>query len=404
MKKINFDTPKKVLILSLLLLFFFAGSIILTFWIGQKTLASYWQKKAAVKETKLDRRIEYMRKSVRREKKAAERWRSLSQLYLAKANRMVKKANSEKDNKKALKSLGRVSKNAISAAKQAKDIDSKNPQNWANLGDVYLNLISYAQGSANQAVTAYEKAIEYEPNNPSYHLRKARAKYSQAQRISNQIAQLKKKDQKDGVKEAQGEARIESLNKEVDELLGTAQKFAQDAVELKTDYASAHLFLTNLYDLQGEIDEAINQLSNVVLLHPQNAGLRFQLGLLHYKNEDMQKAQIALEKAVDIDSDYANVRYFLGLAYSRSGANEKAIEQFEKVAEMNPQNQEVKTIIENLKAGKEPLAGIASEPAERQEAPVSEEGVSAEEENLEATPESETDVNFDGTGSEKQEL
>lgn len=393
MKKLSFDSPQKALILSLFLLFFFTGAILLTFFVGQKALASYWQKKAAGEEVEMDRRIDYMRKSVRLENQNAARWRTLSQLFLAKANRIAREANQKENNEEMLQNLGQVSKDAISAAKRATNIDGSNARNWANLGDVYLQLIPYAQGSADQAVTAYEKAIEFGPNNPSFHLRKARAKYSQAQRISNQIAQLRKRAQANPQEKAQIQQRIESLNTEVDELLNAAQNFAQEAVDLKANYASAHLFLTNLYDVQGEIDEAINQLSNVVLMRPQNAGLRFQLGLLHYKNGDMEKAETAFKQAVEIDSDYANAHYFLGLAYSRNGQNEKAIEQFEKVAEMNPKNQEVKTIIDNLKEGKDPLAGIASEPAERQEAPVDEEQkTSKDKENSKTEPKSETET------------
>ena len=48
------------------------------------------------------------------------------------------------------------------------------------------------------------------------------------------------------------------------------------------------------------------------------------------------------------------------------------MEQFQKIAELNPDNAEVKKIIENLKAGKVALAGIAPPPQQRTEAPISE--------------------------------
>ena len=48
----------------------------------------------------------------------------------------------------------------------------------------------------------------------------------------------------------------------------------------------------------------------------------------------------------------------LGLVYDKKGEKEKAIKQFEKVLELNPKNQEVEQILENLKKGLSALEGI----------------------------------------------
>ena len=53
----------------------------------------------------------------------------------------------------------------------------------------------------------------------------------------------------------------------------------------------------------------------------------------------------------------------------------KAIEEFRKIAELNPDNNEVKQILANLKAGKAALLGIAPPapaPQNRAEAPIQE--------------------------------
>ena len=47
--------------------------------------------------------------------------------------------------------------------------------------------------------------------------------------------------------------------------------------------------------------------------------------------------------------DYVNALYFLGLIYNRLGDKQAALEQFEKALKLNPNNKDIKKIIENLK-------------------------------------------------------
>ena len=84
---------------------------------------------------------------------------------------------------------------------------------------------------------------------------------------------------------------------------------------------------------------------------------------------------IVLERAVALNENYSNARYFLGLIYARGGNNEKALAEFRKILDLNPGNQEIAAIITNLEQGREPLAGIsppAPEPEKRPAPPVKE--------------------------------
>jgi len=96
--------------------------------------------------------------------------------------------------------------------------------------------------------------------------------------------------------------------------------------------------------------------------YPNDTGLAFQLGLLYYKKHDIGKAQAEFERAVSLDSNYANARYFLGLIYDSQNDKAKAIEQFQKIADLNPDNQEVKKILDNLRNNQPALEGV-SQPA-----------------------------------------
>ena len=46
------------------------------------------------------------------------------------------------------------------------------------------------------------------------------------------------------------------------------------------------------------------------------------------------------------------------LIYDKKNDRQKALEQFERVAELNPDNEDVKKIVANLKAGKKALDGL----------------------------------------------
>jgi hypothetical protein len=59
----------------------------------------------------------------------------------------------------------------------------------------------------------------------------------------------------------------------------------------------------------------------------------------------------------------------LGLVYDKKGEKEKAKEWFEIVARANPQNQEIKKILENLEKGLPAMEGISFSQPLIQEAP-----------------------------------
>ena len=93
----------------------------------------------------------------------------------------------------------------------------------------------------------------------------------------------------------------------------------------------------------------------MAFLEPNNPIFLFQLGLLYSNVEDNEKTISALERAVALNNNYSNARYFLGINYFKTGRVEDAIEQFKIVSDLNPDNQEVKTIIQKLTKDEDPF-------------------------------------------------
>ncbi len=228
---------------------------------------------------------------------------------------------------------------SIQSAQSATVVRPLNYQNWVALARVYASVVPAPfniEDAYESAQAAFVEAKRLNPSSPSILL---------------------------------AEARLETDKGD----LAAATMRAEEAATLKTNYADAHFLLSQLAVQQGNISRAIEKTETTILLSPQNAGLYFQLGVLYFNIPNYENAAAALSQAVAILPDYANARYFLGLSLARLGDRTGATAQFEEIQKANPDNEEVASIISNLKAGRDPLAGIAGgSPARRDELPVSE--------------------------------
>ena len=73
------------------------------------------------------------------------------------------------------------------------------------------------------------------------------------------------------------------------------------------------------------------------------------------KNQNLAHAQTQLEKAISLNPSYSNALYSLGLVYDYLGQNNKAIDAFTKLQQLNPANTDISAILANLQAGRPAL-------------------------------------------------
>jgi len=183
----------------------------------------------------------------------------------------------------------------------------------ARVSEAAVNL--KMQNAYETAKAAHVNAIRLNPKNPSLYLNLARLEISQ--------------------------------NK-----LDDAIKAIGAAIQVKPNYLDAIFILSQVYVAKGDLNNAIIAAKFATELNPQNPLSFLQLGLLQYNSRDYTSAAKAFETAIKLQPDYANAQYFLGLSYARLGKTSDAIEQFTQLSKTNPENNEVKTILENLKIGK----------------------------------------------------
>lgn len=225
---------------------------------------------------------------------------------------------------------------AVGQSQAAIDYDDGNYLNYLALGRVYASLTVFPLEDAPAlALGAYEKAEALAPNSPLVALEMAR--------VHRSIGD----------------------NEE-------ARRLIKVALERKPNYTQA-LFELSLIEIEEDnLDEALELTDQAATLSPDDEGLFFQLGVLRYQNEEYEKAAAALERAVEINNDYSNALYFLALSYDQLGENEAAIAQMERVVGFNPENEDVQTILDNLKNGDDALRGV-EDPIDLGELPLEEE-------------------------------
>jgi len=215
-----------------------------------------------------------------------------------------------------------------------------NVDDWEQLGAIYRAVMPYTSGADQWAFDSFKEASKLEPQNPFYYYELGLS-YITAAQTAAQAGQTNK--------DAQAK---------VADYMSKAEAALNQAVAVKSDYSPALYQLALVYDYEGKLDQAIVQMKAARDLNSQDVGVAFQLGLLYYKKPDLNLARAEFERAIMIDPNYSNALYFLGVIYDKQGNRQQAIDIFTRVNKLNPDSQEVKTILANLNAGKPAMTGI----------------------------------------------
>ncbi len=253
----------------------------------------------------------------------------LAQAFLAQGNALAGQAVKDGGSPESEEKVAAAVNAAIAFSEQAAQANEKSVANFLALAGVYEAVMPLNPGVAENAFAAYAIAAYLEPNNPAIPVSLGRAHMAYADRIP--------KEKRD----AEYQAALSAF---------------EAALALKSDYAPAHFALVSVFDREGRPAEALARAERLRSIAPNDAGILFQLGIVHYQAERFLKAQEVLADAVKVAPDYANALYFLGLAYDRNGDRASALAQFERVLRLNPGNADIAAVISNVKSGRPALA------------------------------------------------
>lgn len=229
---------------------------------------------------------------------------------------------------------------SVTFAKRATEINSRDFDNWTNLGDIYRSLIPLVAGSDVLAEEAYLKASGLRPGDPSFYNQIGSMYLAEAD-LLRQLA-------------LSGGINAQKFNQEVGRVLLKAEDAFKKAVEISNNFGLAIYNLGATYERQGKLVEAIRQLEIITPANRNQPGLAFELGLLYYRNNQKEKAFEELRRAVSLFPDYANARWYLSLLHEERKEIDAAISQLEAIlsVEINKNNGTVTKKLEELKSGK----------------------------------------------------
>lgn len=85
-----------------------------------------------------------------------------------KATQQAKKGQGTQLSDQDRQTISQAIQAAIDEAKAAVTLNPQNASNWENLGTIYRNILNVAQGADNWTISAYQRAIILDPQNPTY--------------------------------------------------------------------------------------------------------------------------------------------------------------------------------------------------------------------------------------------
>lgn len=180
---------------------------------------------------------------------------------------------------------------------------------------------NYALGFAGMA-DAYNLIGDYNVSPPKESFPKAMSAAIRALEIDNTLA------------EAHTALAFGKLEYEWD-WTGSEREFKR-AIELNSNYATAHHWYGFYLTMVGRFDEAMAEMKRAQKLDPLSLIINSNLGWFLYFARQYEQAIQQLEQTLQLDQNFANLRWKLGDAYTAKKMYDAAIEHSQKGRNLAP--------------------------------------------------------------------
>lgn len=121
------------------------------------------------------------------------------------------------------------------------------------------------------------------------------------------------------------------------------------ALEIWPECALYHFAMSECYE---EIDSVYDQkkaLLECIKFDPLNSVAQYKLGMIFDMQNDSLTALIHIKKALEADNKFIKAKYKLALLLEHTGKKEEAIEVYEEILKLEPENEEVANNLKMLK-------------------------------------------------------
>lgn len=233
---------------------------------------------------------------------------ALAQIYL---NQAVEQTKLPKPD---VQSVSALMAKAVNEAKMATDLSPSSVSLWENLATMYENAAALVPEARDWAIKTLQQAVTLEPTNPTHYWR-----------LGNSYVAQAKWDE--------------------------AVKNYQKAIDLKVDYYVAYVGLANAYEQTQKNDQAITLYEKLIADKQTNPEILYNYGRLLYNRNaqgDRNLAQKIWLAVIQAQPNYSNALYSLGLWYEIRNDRNAALQYYNKVRELNPNNQDILKKIQSL--------------------------------------------------------
>jgi tetratricopeptide (TPR) repeat protein len=234
---------------------------------------------------------------------------ALARVYLREAADLAKKQNPD------TQSVAILAAKAVNVARVATQLSPNSASIWENLATMYENAYVIVPQAGDWSIKSLETAFELEPTNAYLSWRLA-GDYAVTKNYTKAIEYYKK------------------------------------SIDLKKDYIGAYTSLARVYEINNEMDKAINIYKDAFVLGgSNNSEFLFNFGRLLYNRntgtdrKDAEQLWLAVEK---IQPNYSNALYSLGLYYESIGDKNNALNYYNKAKALNLDNADIQKKIQSL--------------------------------------------------------
>jgi tetratricopeptide (TPR) repeat protein len=302
------DTPQYSMTFSFVMIVVLAGLIMVGVWGARLYMAEVAYGKAIFSQN-YDDAQKNLQTALYQRNSSDLYHAALAQVYLMQAVKLVNEGTED------LQMVSAYVAQAVNEARIASDLSPHSVAIWENLATMYENAAVIVPEAREWAIKSWLKAHDLEPTNPVL-----------SWRLGNNYA----------------------LSENMDE----AVKYFKESIQLKPDYLDAHISLSQVYERQNKIDEAVETYKQALSYGgANNAALLFDFGrLLYNRNEekDRDDAEILWLNAVRLQPNYSNALYSLALLYESRGDKTTALQYYYKVKDLNPDNTDITAKIRAL--------------------------------------------------------
>ncbi len=325
-------SPKFALALAFVFMVICAGVASLFIFLGKIYTADIYAGKASrTISSDQEKAVIFMGKAAGINKNESAYFSKLGEYYMILANKEALKEEEERD----IDSIKRYLNASIEFANLGKKLSESSISATETMAVIYENSGIYIGDSLQLAEAAYQKALELDPNNPNYFVKIGQINIAKATSLKDEEEKRK--------------------------LLSSAKDNFNKAIEKKGNLAVAHYQLALVLDALGEKDTAIDEMVQAVKFDQRNGDYLINLANMYRfrnKDKDINDAIEIIKYVIQSNDKNANAHFYLGLAYEKAKDKNNAIQEYQKVISLLPENsddakKQLEKMIENVNNGVE---------------------------------------------------